>query len=361
MLIADWRDAEELAAWHMREHLGFPDAVPTRTGTDGGLDAVATGAAAQVKHYAGQVGSPDVQQLVGAAHDAAVRIFYAQSGYTATALEYAESADVALFSYDVYGEIGPVTRAAQRLLEIARPEVAREELRLQAEEAQAERRAESVEKLAHLDRAAAAITDALTLAEERNLRTHLPAVFICGELAMQLVAAAAGGGAQGPGIYSHADIDEEIGAAIAEGAGKPASWWLPQLHRWDKRRTSLFEMDDPDPYGWVDRVNEFGTVRRWPLSMAADRGYLGLRPWPQEAYVTLEVAERLVTMDPLGRGQGWHKGALWHINRSLPWARYAGIDDRFHDELIPDVEDWRSQFQLDDPPTSGPGGSALWR
>lgn len=334
---------------------------PREQGRTAGLMPLRREQRHRVKHYAGQVGSPEVQQLVGAAHSAVVRIFYAQSGYTATALEYADSADVALFSFDVYGEIGPMSCAARRLLEIAHPEAAREELRLQAEEAQAERRAESVERLAHLDRAAAAITDALTLAEERHLRTHLPAVFICGELAMQLAAAAMGGGTQGPGMHSHADTDEEIGATMAEGAEKPASWWFPQLHRWNKQRTSAFEIDDPDPYGWVDRVNEFGTVRRWPLSMAADRGYLGLSPWPQEPYVTLEVAERLVTMAPLGRGQGWHKGALWHINRSLPWARYAGIDDRFHDELIPDVEDWRVQFQLDDPPASGRTGSALWR
>lgn len=101
----DWRDAEALAAWHMRA-LGFDDAAVTGGGADGGLDVVAEDAAAQVKHYSDtNIGSPAVQQARGAAHGRQWTLFYALSGYTKAALEYADQAKVALFFYDTQGAV----------------------------------------------------------------------------------------------------------------------------------------------------------------------------------------------------------------------------------------------------------------
>lgn len=46
-------------------------------------------------------------------------LFYALSGYTKAAIEYAEIADVALFQYDVAGNVAPVSTAAKVLQERA--------------------------------------------------------------------------------------------------------------------------------------------------------------------------------------------------------------------------------------------------
>ena len=63
ILLADWRDGEELAQWHMRTVLGFIKVAATPAGTDSGIDVWAWGAAAQVKHYTDRpVGAPEVQQ-----------------------------------------------------------------------------------------------------------------------------------------------------------------------------------------------------------------------------------------------------------------------------------------------------------
>lgn len=116
ILIADWKDAEEFAAWHMREMLRHPDAQITGDGSDGGLDVVGTNAAAQVKHYAGPVGGPDVQRLRGAAFGCSTVVFYALNGYTDSAVSVANGVDVALFSYNVHGDVLPVGKKADELL-----------------------------------------------------------------------------------------------------------------------------------------------------------------------------------------------------------------------------------------------------
>ena len=81
--------------------LGFADVEVTPSGPDGGLDVVARDAAAQVKHYAASpVGAPAVQQLRGATPEGAWALFYALSGYTTAAVDFADRAKVALFRYD---------------------------------------------------------------------------------------------------------------------------------------------------------------------------------------------------------------------------------------------------------------------
>jgi hypothetical protein len=114
VLVADWRDAEELAQWHMRG-LGFADARLTSPGADGGVDVEAAEAIGQVKHYAGAVGAPEIQQARGAAHGTAHALFYALAGYTSAALAFAADAAVGLFTYNVYGDIEPANDHAVEL------------------------------------------------------------------------------------------------------------------------------------------------------------------------------------------------------------------------------------------------------
>lgn len=97
--------------------LGFDDAQQTAGGSDGGIDVISQAhrVAAQVKHYSGLVGRPDLQKLAGAASQFSERVFYARSGYTAAAREYAEDHDIALFTYDPSGFISPTNSRAVEL------------------------------------------------------------------------------------------------------------------------------------------------------------------------------------------------------------------------------------------------------
>ena len=117
ILLVDWRDAEELAVWHMRR-LGFANATMTGPGADKGIDVVdGSRAAAQVKHLASPVGAPDVQRLVGAAHRALeYRLFDSLSGFTRQALEFASDSNVCLFTFTIYGDVVAANDGAAALL-----------------------------------------------------------------------------------------------------------------------------------------------------------------------------------------------------------------------------------------------------
>lgn len=117
-----WQNAERLAVEHMVA-LGYKDATATVGGADRGLDAVSEAhrVAAQVKHYAVPVGRPEVQQLVGAAAQFGERLFYALSGFTRAAQEYAAEADVALFRYET-GNVYPMNGRARELTDRGDPE-----------------------------------------------------------------------------------------------------------------------------------------------------------------------------------------------------------------------------------------------
>ena len=75
------------------------------------------------------VGAPAVQQLRGAAYDRQWAVFYSLSPYTAAAREFADSAEVALFAYDLAGNITAVNGPAKSLAAtangdvVARPEI----------------------------------------------------------------------------------------------------------------------------------------------------------------------------------------------------------------------------------------------
>lgn len=112
--VHDWRTAESLGAWHMRQ-LGFTDVALTRAGADGGIDVESTEAVAQVKFHTSPIGSPAVQQLRGAAHGKDWALFYALSGFTRSATEWAAGAHVALFAFDNEGRVTAVNDAARYL------------------------------------------------------------------------------------------------------------------------------------------------------------------------------------------------------------------------------------------------------
>ncbi|MCR2791703.1 restriction endonuclease [Microbacterium sp. zg.Y625] len=113
-----WQQAESLAVEHMHA-LGFSDAKTTVGGADGGIDAISETyrVAAQVKNYVTAVGRPDIQRLAGAAHGYAEHLFYALSGYSQAARDYADERGIALFSFDETGAVSPESRRASELNE----------------------------------------------------------------------------------------------------------------------------------------------------------------------------------------------------------------------------------------------------
>lgn len=135
--------AEQNAAVRMRE-LGFADARVTNAGSDGGIDVRSKHALAQVKWQGAQVGRPAVQQLYGARgrrHEVQL-FFFAATGYSQHAVQYADECEIRLFTFDPLGAASPANRAARQFLE-GKP---REEGTPTADErdAQATRRTEAV-------------------------------------------------------------------------------------------------------------------------------------------------------------------------------------------------------------------------
>ena len=113
--VTTWRSAEQIALEHMRA-TGFPGAALTANGRDGGVDVLAPGAAAQVKHQGVPVGAPAVRQLRGAAPDATWWVFYSTAGYTSAAGEAAEGTGVALFVIGEESSVRAVNNKAHLLL-----------------------------------------------------------------------------------------------------------------------------------------------------------------------------------------------------------------------------------------------------
>lgn len=93
------RGAEFLCRDWMR-FFGIADAEVTRSHADGGIDVTSSTYVAQVKHYTGSVGAPEVQQLVGVAHttrrDA---LFFTSGKYTPAAMAAAEAVGMPLLRY----------------------------------------------------------------------------------------------------------------------------------------------------------------------------------------------------------------------------------------------------------------------
>jgi hypothetical protein len=114
--INTWSDAEVFAVSVLRAW-GYHDAGLTKGGADAGLDIHGTNVLGQVKHRSAQTGRPDIQRLFGARGVGTQDlVFFSRSGYSPPAVDYAETHDVALFSYDESGQVTAHTRSADRMM-----------------------------------------------------------------------------------------------------------------------------------------------------------------------------------------------------------------------------------------------------
>lgn len=111
-MVRNYRDAESLARdWLI--YFGFADAEVTPDGADGGVDVDSEDAIAQVKFQALPVGRPVVQALLGvSSHQHKIPFFFASSGYTSSAITFADEAGIALFMFRLDGGLVSVTEAA---------------------------------------------------------------------------------------------------------------------------------------------------------------------------------------------------------------------------------------------------------
>lgn len=111
------REAEELCCEWMK-HLGATDAEVTRFTSDGGIDVASQHYIAQVKHYAGSVGGPEVFQFIGVASvDGRVPLFFTSGTYTQQAQVAASRANLALFTYSAAaGTIEAINAHAEDIL-----------------------------------------------------------------------------------------------------------------------------------------------------------------------------------------------------------------------------------------------------
>lgn len=94
------RGAELLVAQWMA-HLGDMGASVTQYTGDGGIDISSSRYLAQVKNYTGTVGVASIRELAGVASvDGRRALFFTSGNYASGAVEFAERAGVALFTYD---------------------------------------------------------------------------------------------------------------------------------------------------------------------------------------------------------------------------------------------------------------------
>lgn len=115
-LVRHWADAEAAAAAWM-EWFGFGSARVCGGPGDGGVDVRAQTAVAQVKDYGAPIAVGPVRELAGAALVEGVdAVFFARSGYTRDAVDFADRAGIALFQFDLQGTVTASNPAARRLM-----------------------------------------------------------------------------------------------------------------------------------------------------------------------------------------------------------------------------------------------------
>ena len=116
-----WQDYERAAALYL-EQLGFSNVIGNTAGADGGIDVRVPGElVGQVKFEQSKTGRPVVMQIFGVASQAQCKAtFFSHAGYTQNAIEWANSAPVALFQLrfneaDEAWQIRAVNKAARQL------------------------------------------------------------------------------------------------------------------------------------------------------------------------------------------------------------------------------------------------------
>ncbi len=112
----NFRIAETVAQEWMF-YFGFHDARTTKISGDDGLDVESTEAVAQVKFRTAKTGSPAIRDLAGAAVPGHKKsLFFSYSGYTKSAIAFANQQDVrmALFVCDRHGVPAPINTEARK-------------------------------------------------------------------------------------------------------------------------------------------------------------------------------------------------------------------------------------------------------
>ena len=114
-LLRKARDGE-VAARDWLLFLGFTDARLTKQGPDGGIDVFGSRCVVQVKMEAKPTSPHVVQAIFGIGQKQGKQaLVFSLSGFTKKAVEFADSADVPLFTFDLQGEPAPANGAAKRL------------------------------------------------------------------------------------------------------------------------------------------------------------------------------------------------------------------------------------------------------
>lgn len=115
-LVRQWADAEGVAAAWM-EWLGFGPAQVCGGPGDGGVDVRAQTGVAQVKDYGTPISAGPVRELAGVAMvEGRQAVFFARSGYTRDAVEFADRAGIALFEFNLQGTITASNVTADKLM-----------------------------------------------------------------------------------------------------------------------------------------------------------------------------------------------------------------------------------------------------
>jgi hypothetical protein len=114
-LITSSKEAEIVAKDWMT-YWGFTAAKITKDGPDGGIDVVSQTAIAQVKLEGKPVGPRPIQALAGIATvEKKQGLFFALTGYTKAALEFADKAKISLFQFDLQGNPKPMNAHARAI------------------------------------------------------------------------------------------------------------------------------------------------------------------------------------------------------------------------------------------------------
>jgi hypothetical protein len=98
--------------------LGETQAAVTQQSSDGGIDVVGQRWIAQVKHYVGSVGAPEIRELLGVSvADGRRPVFFSSGNYTAEAIAFADRVEMPLLTYSAErGSLRAANAAGQAVL-----------------------------------------------------------------------------------------------------------------------------------------------------------------------------------------------------------------------------------------------------
>jgi hypothetical protein len=92
------------------------DVIPTGATRDGGVDLRGPGHVAQVRMTSAKVGPTPVQAIVGVGFvEGRQPLFFSKAGYTPAALDWAEQAQLALFTFSDGGHVRAANRFAEQI------------------------------------------------------------------------------------------------------------------------------------------------------------------------------------------------------------------------------------------------------